>query len=48
MIETWLKDGANCLDIIKENRGATRRNTQELRLLFEKHQIIRSKTKFVD
>ena len=28
------------LDIIKENRGATRRNTQELRLLFEKHQII--------
>ena len=32
--------GQNCLDIIKENRGATRRNTQELRLLFEKHQII--------
>ncbi len=28
--------GQNCLDIIKENRGATRRNTQELRLLFEK------------
>ena len=34
------KMGQNCLDIIKENRGATRRNTQELRLLFEKHQII--------
>ncbi|MDU7824595.1 MAG: glycosyltransferase N-terminal domain-containing protein, partial [Veillonella sp.] len=32
--------GQNCLDIIKENRGATWRNTQELRLLFEKHQII--------
>ena len=34
------KMGQNCMDIIKENRGATRRNTQELRLLFEKHQII--------
>lgn len=32
--------GQNCLDIIRENRGATQRNTQELRLLFEKHQII--------
>ena len=26
--------GQNCLDIIRENRGATRRNTQELRQLF--------------
>ncbi len=32
--------GQNCLDIISENRGATRRNTQELRQLFESHHII--------
>lgn len=32
--------GRHCLEIIQENRGATQRNTQELRLLFEKHQII--------
>ena len=32
--------GQNCLDIIRENRGATQRNTQELRQLFEKHHII--------
>ena len=32
--------GQNCLDIIRENRGATRRNTQELRQLFESHHII--------
>ena len=32
--------GQNCLDIIRENRGATQRNTQELRQLFEKHHIV--------
>ncbi|MDE8715025.1 3-deoxy-D-manno-octulosonic acid transferase, partial [Veillonella atypica] len=32
--------GQNCLDIISENRGATRRNTQELRQLLESHHII--------
>ena len=32
--------GQNCLDIIRENRGATQRTTQELRQLFEKHHII--------
>ncbi|WP_251443438.1 3-deoxy-D-manno-octulosonic acid transferase [Veillonella intestinalis] len=32
--------GQNCLDIIHENRGATQRNTEELRKLFESHQII--------
>ena len=32
--------GQYCLDIISENRGATRRNTQELRQLFESHHII--------
>ena len=34
------KMGQNCLDIISENRGATRRNTQELRQLFESHHIV--------
>lgn len=32
--------GQNCLDIVHENRGATQRNTEELRKLFESHQII--------
>ena len=32
--------GENCLDIICENRGATQRNTQELRQLFKKHHIV--------
>lgn len=32
--------GANCLTIMKENRGATQRNTEEMRKLFEKHHII--------
>ena len=32
--------GQNCLDIIRENRGATQRNTQELRQLFKKHHIV--------
>ena len=32
--------GEHCLEIIRENRGATRRNTQELRQLFEAHHII--------
>ncbi|MCF0158203.1 MAG: 3-deoxy-D-manno-octulosonic acid transferase, partial [Veillonella sp.] len=32
--------GRNCLNIIRENRGATRRNTKELRQLFESHHII--------
>lgn len=32
--------GKNCLDIIYENRGATQRNTEELRKLFESYHII--------
>lgn len=32
--------GQNCLDIIYENRGATQRNTEELRKLFENYHII--------
>lgn len=30
----------NCLELVRENRGATQRNTEELRKLFEEHQII--------
>lgn len=32
--------GANCLALVHENRGATQRNTEELRKLFEREQII--------
>ena len=30
----------NCLELVRENRGATQRNTEQLRKLFEEHQII--------
>lgn len=32
--------GQHCLDVVRENRGATQRNTKELRKLFEEHHII--------
>ena len=31
---------ANCLALVHENRGATQRNTEELRKLFEREHII--------
>ena len=34
------KMSANCLQVVHENRGATQRNTQELRKLFEVFHII--------
>ena len=30
----------HCLEVVSENRGATQRNTEELRRLFERFHII--------